>query len=502
MAPNHRTDGGTLGNIEACSRIAVFLHDPIERRRSAVKRWMCATDPAIHLSSTLPTRFDDGDTGGFVWSFAVVGTDLGTESWPLRIPDEVLTLVQRLALRSIPVVAYANGAQSWPISQRCRMLLAGSSSLLDSSRADFETQVVELLRKRVQASTAAHTADERLKSMTTRLGIVGGSRALSAALHAVERSARLSDMPVLLLGESGSGKELLARAVHALDPQRNNHPFVPVNCATLTKTLAEAELFGHRRGAFSGAERERPGFVRAADGGVLFLDEIADLDLDLQGKLLRTLQERSVLVLGDTHETHVDVRIVAATHRDLHAMSAQQRFRADLLHRLWVYPIEAPPLRRRREDIPALVSSFVAKHSEPRAPPPTVTPEFLTALQFAELPGNVRQLENIVRRALAMTDPERPLDLAALPREIWAELVSERDGDARHTHAVGQAAAGDPNLDLNLARSVARHERNLVVTALRMSEGNQTRAASLLGITTRSIYNKLRKHRLVERQPR
>jgi transcriptional regulator with PAS, ATPase and Fis domain len=369
--------------------------------------------------------------------------------------------------------------------------------LLDSSTAGFEGSLNAELRKRVVQSRLEHDASQRVGAAARALGIVGSSPVLLATLRAIERSARLSDMPVLLIGDSGTGKELLARAVHLLDGRRQQHPFIAINCAALTKTLAESELFGHRKGAFSGADRERPGLVRAADGGVLFLDEIGELDLDLQAKLLRVIQERRVRVLGDTHETPVDVRIVAATHRDLRERVLDGRFRSDLLNRLWVYPITVPPLRERLDDIPELVEFFIAKHAGSARAVSGASRDFIAALRLAELEGNVRQLENIVQRAIVVAEPDRPLGLGDLPAELWAELANHDPGA---TESVTR-----PNdlereaLDLNLARAIFRHERSVIEAALQVTGGNQTRAAGLLGITTRSIYNKLRKHQLAGR---
>jgi transcriptional regulator with PAS, ATPase and Fis domain len=406
--------------------------------------------------------------------------------------ESLLSSIRGLRQRGVPILCYAAGSQTWPLARRCQFLLAGAPTLLDATEAEFEAHVAAALAARIGPAAEAQSAAARVRAAARALGIVGTSAAMRAALLAVDRSTQLTNMPVLLVGESGTGKDLLARAVHTLDPARREHPFVAVNCAALAKTLVEAELFGHRKGTYSGADRDRPGLVRAADRGVLFLDEIGELDLDVQAKLLRVIQERRVLTLGDTHETPVDLRIVAATHRDLRELARQERFRADLLNRLWVYPVDVPPLRDRREDIRPLVTFFVRKYGG-ASRTPLVGSDFVEALEQVTLGGNVRQLESLVQRAVAISDGQRPLGLAELPPELWTELANRGCSAATATDC-------EPR-DLNLGRALARHEHVLVAAALRESGGNQARAASLLGITARSLYTKVRKHGLARRPP-
>jgi sigma-54 dependent transcriptional regulator len=471
------------------SSLTVLIHDQRTERRAEVQKLIeaaGATARAVTSAVASVNRLDPLGNGDPAMALLAVDGD-GQQPSEAAL-DAVLPLIRALNQRSVPTVAYGHKVEAWPLGQRCRILLAGAPVLLDSAGAGLEGQVRTQLRQRLDAQRDARRTDWRISTIGEQLGIVGRSRVLREALAAVERSAGLSDMPVLLLGETGTGKELLARAVHLLDSRRREFPFVALNCAALTKTLAEAELFGHRKGAFSGADRDRQGLIRAAHGGVLFLDEIGELDLELQAKLLRVLQERRVRCLGDTCETPVDVRIVVATHRDLRQMVKDQCFRADLLSRLWVYPIQLAPLRRRREDIPALVQHFVGKHAPVLAV--TVEAAFTQALQQTRLEGNIRQLENIVQRALANMDATRSLGLAQLPPEIWDELAAPDDGPP------GPAVAASLDQDLNLSRALICHERALVLAAMRRSGGNQTQAARLLGITARTMYTKLRKHNL------
>ena len=313
----------------------------------------------------------------------------------------------------------------------------------------------------------------------------------------VLRISALSDLPTLLTGESGTGKDLLARAIHARDPKRCAGPFVALNCGAIAATLAEAELFGHRRGAFTGADRDRRGLFRAADGGVLFLDEIAELDATVQVKLLRVLQDNRVLSVGDDREASVSVRVIAATNSDLREMVERRLFRADLFHRLNVVSIHIPSVRERRADIRPLVEHFVRKHHglSPAASP-AIGAEFVDAFSRLDLPGNAREIENLVRSALVHNDGTAPLGLSDLPADVWQQLVQESPGPA--------VAAGGREESLtmleangwNLSRTLRACERSFIQAAFRVSDGNQSKTARLLGITPRSVYNKLRRHRI------
>jgi transcriptional regulator with GAF, ATPase, and Fis domain len=408
------------------------------------------------------------------------------------------TTVREFRQAEIPVLCYADGAATWPLALRCELLMWGVHPLLDSAGPGFLPNLGRALTVRLSRSIRSRAEHLSIQEMIGSVGIVARSTPMLRMLHLVERLSHLSDIPVLILGETGTGKEMIARVLHNLDPRRRNSPMVAVNCAALPKSLAEAELFGHSRGAFSGADRHRMGLIRAANGGVLLLDEIGDLDLGLQTKLLRVLQEGRVLPLGEDQELPIDVRVLAATHQDLPAMVHAGLFREDLLHRISIMPIRVPPLRERKEDVAPLVDAFLAKYCGLRSVgPPTATFEFIDALGRVELPGNVRQLENIVRRALAEADHDEPLGLADLPAEVWEELA----------HAPATTATTDalkPNTriddsrerDLNLARTIESCERSTVEAALMRANGSQAAAARILGISYRGIYNKIRKYGL------
>src|SRR6516164_9161357 len=244
--------------------------------------------------------------------------------------------------------------------------------------------------------------EEESRSEANFEGIVGQSAALREVLEQVETVAT-SDATVLLLGETGTGKELIARALH-LRSHRKARPLVKLNCAAIPSGLLESELFGHERGAFTGAITQKMGRLELADRGTLFLDEVGDIPLELQPKLLRVLQEREFERLGSTRTTKVDVRLVAATHRDLEAMMAENQFRSDLYYRLNVIPIRIPPLRERPEDIPVLVRYFVEKFARRMGKRiDTIPADAMEALERYSWPGNVRELENLIERAVLLS---------------------------------------------------------------------------------------------------
>ena len=340
------------------------------------------------------------------------------------------------------------------------------------------------------------------------LGIVGRSPDMLSLFRQLVRLSALSDLSTVITGETGTGKELLARALYALDAKRRGGTFVALNCGAISPALAESELFGHRRGAFTNAHRDRKGLIRAAHKGVLFLDEISELGAPLQTKLLRVLQESRVLAVGEDQEVAIDVRVVAATNRPLERLVAEGQFRADLYHRLNVMSLNVPPLRERRADIPPLVEHFTRKHRGLNgAVCSAIQSGFLEAVCRLDLPGNARQLENLVRFALVHNDGGGPLGLRDLPPNVWTDVLSH-DGSPV-VESPGQVSAPPEPLDgalttyparllaansWNLSRSLESCERSMLEAAMRESRGNQSRAARLLGITPRSVYNKLRRY--------
>jgi transcriptional regulator with PAS, ATPase and Fis domain len=295
-----------------------------------------------------------------------------------------------LRQRGFTVLTCGNGVEHWPVGYKCLPLLSGAADLLDMTADNFFARLQDLLKQSLQAATAAQEEKLRLCDIMGGLGVVGESPGMLSVFRTVVRVARLSDVPVLLTGETGTGKELLARAIHALDLKRRAGPFVAINCGAVSAGLAESELFGHRRGAFTGANRDRKGFFRAADGGVLFLDEIGDMEHALQVKLLRVLEERRVLSVGEDVETPVDVRVIAATNRDLPEIEASKVLRSDLFNRLNVLRIHVPPLRERPSDLCPLIFHFLEKHRAlGTGKKMTVEPDFTEALSKIGFFGNV-----------------------------------------------------------------------------------------------------------------
>ena len=305
-------------------------------------------------------------------------------------------------------------------------------------------------------------------------GFVGSSKALRSVFEFISRVAP-TDAGVLILGESGTGKELVARAMHR-QSSRVDRPFVIVNCAALAESLAEAELFGHARGAFTGADTARPGRFLAADGGTIFLDEVGELPEPIQAKLLRVLESGEIAPVGEAGVRNIDVRVVAATNRDLAAEVARGRFRRDLYYRLNILRVELPPLRQRPEDIPLLMEHFVrflgARCGRPNL---QFSPELLKRAQSYPWPGNVRELKNAVERMVILCDGET-LSERDLPPEIG--------GDAR---SMAQPADGG-----GWARPLAEVERAHIAAVLAALEGNKKRAAEVLGIDRSTLYAKLK----------
>ncbi|HSR51152.1 MAG TPA: sigma-54 dependent transcriptional regulator [Acidobacteriota bacterium] len=302
---------------------------------------------------------------------------------------------------------------------------------------------------------------------------IGSSQAAREVIEAVEKISAL-DSSVLITGESGVGKGLVARLLHNAGPRRDQ-PFITVSCTALPHDLVEAELFGHEKGAFTGALEKRPGRVEMADGGTLFLDEIGDMPLDLQPKLLNFLQERRFQRIGGGREIAVDVRVIAATHQDLRAMCSEKRFREDLFFRLNVLPIHIPPLRRRMEDIPELTRFLLARLARRRkAEAYAIDSEAIEALMNYEWPGNVRELENVLERATAFSAETR-LGLADLPPEMAG---------------CPQSAASSGNLG---GLPLVEVEKMAIAQTLAKCDGNKSEAARQLGISEKTIYNKMKR---------
>jgi DNA-binding NtrC family response regulator len=334
-------------------------------------------------------------------------------------------------------------------------------------------------------------------------GLIGSSPAMEAVYRLTRKVAR-TGASVLLLGETGTGKEMIATAIHRLS-HRASGPFVRVNCGALSESLLESELFGHVRGAFTGAVNNRTGRFEAAHTGTIFLDEINSTSLYLQVKLLRVLQEREFERVGDTTTNRVDVRVIAASNRDLYGQVESESFREDLYWRLNVVPIVIPPLRMRREDIPALVAFFLNQYSEKNDKNVVhIQAEAITALQDYHWPGNVRELQNYCERAVAMADGDE-LTVELLPDAVLGR-GQRRAGRVRGVDLEtlvyevveqGLQAAQPEETDLH-EKIVNRVERELIVQVLQSCNNVQTKAATRLGINRNTLRSKLQQYNLEE----
>ncbi len=340
--------------------------------------------------------------------------------------------------------------------------------------------------------TAHHTqptAAHRPPGQQALAQLVGGSHCMAAVRERIAKVAS-SMAPVMVLGESGTGKELAARAIHA-NSHRASGPFVAVNCGAIPETLIEAEFFGARKGAYTGATADREGYFSAAAGGTLFLDEIGDLPLAMQAKLLRVVQERRVRPLGGVQEALVDVRIVCATHKDLAQAVAQQQFRQDLFYRLNVIELRLPPLRERTSDIPTLVHALLARICQDSGQPmATIDTEALAWLPQQAYPGNVRELENLLHRALALCDG-RHIELADLVDGPTATAPTQTAHAPHPLSPTDRPPAPASPLATPLPSDLQQHldeqERAVLVRALQTTGGNRTAAAALLGLNLRQM---------------
>jgi len=324
-------------------------------------------------------------------------------------------------------------------------------------------------------------------------GLLGQSKVMREVADLVRRAAS-SNATVLVRGESGTGKELLARAIHR-DSRKSAGPFIAIHCAALPDNLLESELFGYEKGAFTGATQKKPGRIELAQGGTVFLDEIGDISPATQVKLLRVLQDKRIERLGGTQTVEVDVRFVAATHRDLEAMVEQGTFREDLFYRLNVVPIWAPPLRERRDDIPLLATAFfeaACKEHERRL---ALDPDVVAALASRDWPGNVRQLKNALER-LSVLSPGPVVTVLDVERE----LGRDRDRGQAQTSSVSVTTSGLPPETVmtqsGLRDGLELAELQQIEATLQRCNNNRTLAAKLLGISRRTLYNKLARHGL------
>ncbi|MER3446434.1 MAG: Fis family transcriptional regulator [Candidatus Dadabacteria bacterium] len=353
----------------------------------------------------------------------------------------------------------------------------------------FKIDEIKLVIKKALEKRRLERENSRLrKELETKYGfgsIIGRSPAILKIFDLIKRVAELK-VNILITGESGTGKELVARAIHYTGI-RQQGPFVPVNCGAIPETLMESELFGYRRGAFTGATRDKKGLFEEAESGTIFLDEIADLPIHLQVKLLRVLEDKTVRPLGSTEPVPIDVRVIAATNKNLGEEVAKGRFREDLFYRLNVIKIVLPSLRERREDISPLALHFIDKYSrEMEKDIRGISPKALEVLESYHYPGNVRELENIIARCVALETSN------VIRRETLPQPVGEVN-----SLDIESSLASNASLDALLNNI----EKRMIEKVLKSTEGNKTEAAKILGITLRSLRYRLAKHGLSDETP-
>ncbi len=393
----------------------------------------------------------------------VVTLDLGLPPDADGASEGLATLEQILALAPTTKVIVLSGNQD-----RANAVKAVAMGAYDFYQKPFDLEVLQLIVKRafhLSQLEAENRKLQRLRPGSALAGIITSSEPMQKICRTIEKVAPV-DATVLLLGESGTGKEVLARAVHDLSP-RGVKRFVAINCAAIPENLLESELFGYEKGAFTGAAKQTKGKIEYADGGTFFLDEVGDLPMPLQAKLLRFLQERVVERLGGREEIPVDVRVVCATHQDLRRLITEGRFREDLFYRISEVTVNIPPLRERPGDAVLLAHAFLDRYAEQfKKPVKTFAPDAVAAIERHGWPGNVREMENCIKRAVIMSDGNR---------------IEAADLDLP-----GAQQEAEP-LNLRQVREAA--EREAVLRALARVDGNIARAAELLGVSRPTLYD-------------
>lgn len=376
--------------------------------------------------------------------------DLDAEDWQRKL----------LTLRmSMPVIAYSNGG----IKSAVESMKLGASDFLEKPLT-LETLEEVISRHKKRVLTSEYGFDETV-----------GTSILMQEVFGLIRKAAVSESNVLITGESGTGKELIARAIHRWSP-RKRKPFVTINCSAIPDTLLESELFGFERGAFTGANYTKKGLLETADGGTVFFDEVGDVSALFQIKILRVLQEGEIMRIGGTHQMNVDIRVIAATNRDIAAACKKGNLREDLFYRLNVINIDLPPLRARMGDVPFLIEHFIRKHALKRKDIMIkgINEEAMSLLMNYRFPGNVRELENIIERAMSFTNG--PWILAT---DLPAHLLQT---------SMRKKTVTTPRL----REALTAYEKELIWSALQNSRGNISRAASLLGIHRQQLQKKLK----------
>jgi two-component system response regulator HydG len=418
--------------------------------------------------------------------------------------DGALALLHRLRTVS-PDTVYVIWSASPTIEFTVRAMRSGALDVLD--KAADSSGIRSVVERAIQHGALAREV-RRLRGEVEAargLGEVIGESALMRQLLAMIERVAASDATVLIVGESGTGKELLARTIHRVGPRKDG-PFVAFDCSALAPSLLEAELFGHEKGAFTGAARARRGLFREANGGTIFLDEIGDIDASVQNKLLRVLQEREIKPVGGDRPVQIDVRVVAATNKDLKALVGRGQFREDLYWRLAVVPIQVPPLRERKEDIPLLAAHILARRrgaaksfaGQEARYPTQITAKALARLASYRWPGNIRELENVLSRAAILCDGEviRSHDLAMLGLDAGSPHHGGEETDRVAIEPVDLDRLGDGETLKDITDRAVRSVERAAIAAALQRDRNPAAAARRLGISRASIYTKMKTYGL------
>ena len=436
-------------------------------------------------------------------SLAVVGVGAGQESEGEF--NKLMAFVPSLRRKHQHCQVILVTSRKLSLQKSCKAILNNVSAIVDYESSEFPDRITEhfqlcrdhftelLCRDSFNSATAASEIDPEV-------GLVGNSLTLRQVVFESRRAARISDAPVIIYGESGTGKQRLAEYIHRLDPKRNRRSFICVNCAAIAGTLAESELFGHRKGAFTGATEDRLGYFRAADGGTILLDEISELCLSLQPKILRVVQEGLVLPVGSDKEYRVDVRILCATNRNLLEMVNINAFRLDLYQRLNVIQLNVPPLRDRTEDIPELFETFLQKYQHYCPCEITsVDSEVYDVLARALGPGNIRELENVVRQILAFKVNGNRITISDLSKQTVTAGLKLSENDKQNIkidiNIPDDTINALANGSKRLSEAVAEFESMMLARLLKRVDSHTT-LADRLGITRRTLYNKLERYNL------
>jgi len=482
----------TLRLAEAVASRALLLRElaAVIRQETSAKRVMVLEpDEEQKQKIVVAHGYDGSDSTAVADDLSAAETDVARERFAKKHDAKVITLKSTNSLPATLLISPRDSAE-----------LSGGLPL------DPLLRVVELgmdvCALRARTSTGQGTDNHSGSAGTGLLpGFIHSSPAMTRLVEEVHK-IRSSDVTVLVTGESGTGKELVARAIHALSSRRDKI-FVPFNCTAVPKELSESYLFGHRRGSFTGAVSDSPGVIRSAGGGTLFIDEVGDLPLDVQPKLLRFLQEGEIQPLGEQKPTHIDVRIIAATNTDLEELVAQGKFREDLYYRLNVIRLRVPPLRERRSEIPTIVNYYINHYSSKFGRHDIqVTPQAVDLLMVADWPGNVRQLCNEVQRIVARAENGNlitPEQLSPELRQMGVPTVPPSSVSVLSTSAKGRSEVV-PLENVSLAEALEEVERRMISEALRRHKGNISRAARELGLTRRGLYLKLDRYNITDRE--